>query len=243
MIVLGFDTATAATAVALAEVGPGALDPGAAPTAVEVRHDPEPGERPGHATRVLGLIEEVLPGGWGPVDRIAVGLGPGSFTGLRIGVATARALAQSRGIELVGVSTLEALAVGAGEAPPGAGATALRLAVIDARRGETFAAAWDAAGAERLAPAARAPSTLARTVAELGAGVLAVGDGTLRFRRDLEAAGAHIPADDSPVHRVWGRHICLLGARAEPGETAVAPDYQRVPDAELRLPTADHDLN
>ena len=114
MIVLGFDTATPATAVAL-------LD-GASGDGAERRHDPAPGERPGHAPRLLALAHELLGEAglaFADVERIAVGLGPGGFTGLRIGVATARALAQAAGAELVGVSTLHALAAAA---QPAAGA-------------------------------------------------------------------------------------------------------------------------
>ena len=86
------DTATPATAVAVwAPEGP----------AVERRDDPAPGERPGHASRLLALVDEVVDD-WEAITRIAVGVGPGGFTGLRIGVATARALAQAAGAQLVG---------------------------------------------------------------------------------------------------------------------------------------------
>ena len=109
--VLGFDTATRATTVAL-------LD-SERDEAVERRDDPSPGARPRHTTRLMALVVEVLQvagADWSAVDRIAVGVGPGTFTGLRIGVATAHALARARDIELVGVSTLHSLARGAGSA-------------------------------------------------------------------------------------------------------------------------------
>jgi tRNA threonylcarbamoyladenosine biosynthesis protein TsaB len=109
MRVLGFDTATGATAVAL-------LDTSAGERTIEARDDPPSGERPRHASRLLTLITEVLSSaelGWDDLDRIAVGLGPGTFTGLRIGIATARGLAQARSIPLVGVSTLQSLALNA----------------------------------------------------------------------------------------------------------------------------------
>lgn len=222
MNVLGFDTATPDTAVAVLR---------ADGRTFEARHHPAPGDRPGHATQLLPLVEAALAAaGLAPAEvaRVAVGVGPGSFTGLRIGVATARGLAQSTGAELVGVSTLRALAAGA------ASGDETVLAVVDARRGEAFAAAF--AGDKVLAPtAALAPDALARVVAELTKPLLAVGDGALRFRAGLESAGASVPPDDAPLHRVSARHTCRLGAEAEPSE-AVLPEYVRLPDARQRTP-------
>jgi tRNA threonylcarbamoyladenosine biosynthesis protein TsaB len=220
--VLGFDTATGATAVAL-------LRPDG--EAFAARHDPGPDERPGHATRLLGLVEQVLADAGldhAAIDRIAVGEGPGSFTGLRIGVATARGLAQATRTELVGISSLRALAAGGSDDEGGV------LAVIDARRGEAFAAAW-VSGRELLAPAVLGPDELSDRVAAAGESLVAVGDGALRFRASLEGAGAAVPPDEDPVHRIDGRHVCRLGAAAEAtGEMAVVPHYLRLPDAELR---------
>src|SRR5580704_13966257 len=115
MNVLAFDTATPATTVALAGVGN---------VIYTARDDPRPGERPGHAGRLLPLTALVMERagiGWDGIDRIAVGVGPGTFTGLRIGIATARALAQARAIPLVGVSTLQSLALLAAPAASEAG--------------------------------------------------------------------------------------------------------------------------
>jgi tRNA threonylcarbamoyladenosine biosynthesis protein TsaB len=214
-VILGLDTATAATAVALWEAD-GAQ--------VERRDDPPPGQRPGHAGRLLVLVEEVLGdtgAGWEGVERIAVGVGPGGFTGLRLGIATARALAQARDLPLVGVSSLEALA---SNVPP-AGTV---VAVIDARRGEVFAAAWRD-GERVLEPVAIAPADLA---AGLAGPALAVGDGAVRFREELERAGAGVPPDGSPAHRVSALAVCRLGAAREPdARDALLPDYRREPDA------------
>ena len=223
-MILGLDTATPATAAAL--WGPDGLER-------EARDDPGPGERPRHASRLLALIEEVLEGtGWDAVERIAVGVGPGGFTGLRHGIATARALAQGRGLPLAGVSSLQALARGAQRE---AGPERAVLAVIDARRGEVFAAAWQ--GAERLLePVAIAPDELA---AKLGAGrlaaPLAAGDGAVRFREQLERAGAAVPDDRSPAHRVSAIEICRLGAAGDATDRdRLVPDYRREPDARPR---------
>lgn len=222
MIVLGLDTATPATVVGL-------LD-SAAGVAAERVHEPAAGERPGHATQLLVLARELLERaqlGFADVDRIGVGVGPGGFTGLRIGVATARALAQSAGAQLVGVSTLRALA-SAAEAPAGGGV----LAVIDARRGEVFAGGWRD-GEELLAATAIAPAALAARLRESPVAWLAVGDGALRFRPDLEGAGCVVPPDGSPQHRVSARAVCRLGSAAgeETARDLVIPDYLRRPDA------------
>jgi tRNA threonylcarbamoyladenosine biosynthesis protein TsaB len=213
-MILGFDTSTAATAAAVwAPDGP----------AVERRDDPAPGARPGHAARLLPLVEEVLRDAgarWDDIDRIAVGVGPGGFTGLRLGIATARALAQARDLALVGVSSLDALASAA------AGDRTV-IAVIDARRGEVFAASPGAFG-----PLALAPDALAERIEP---GALAVGDGAVRFRAELERAGAVVPADGSPLHRVSALKICELGAAGEPADRdALLPDYRREPDAKPR---------
>jgi tRNA threonylcarbamoyladenosine biosynthesis protein TsaB len=207
-VILGIDTATPATAVAVwAPDGP----------AVERRDDPPRGERPGHASRLLALVDEVVEE-WAAIERIAVGVGPGGFTGLRIGIATARALAQARDLPLVGVSSLAALA--APHEPP-------VVAVIDARRGEVFAASPG-----RFEPVALAPAALA---ARIEPGSLAVGDGAVRFREELERAGAVVPADGSPLHRVSALEVCRLGAAAEPTDRdALLPDYRREPDAKPR---------
>jgi len=109
------------------------------------------------------------------------------------------------------------------------------LAVIDARRGEVFAAAWQ--GSERLLePVAIAPDELA---AKLGAGrlaaPLAAGDGAVRFREQLERAGAAVPDDRSPAHRVSAIEICRLGAAGGVTDRdRLVPDYRREPDAKPR---------
>jgi tRNA threonylcarbamoyladenosine biosynthesis protein TsaB len=236
MIVLGFDTATPSTAVGLR------LAPG---RSLRARDTPRPGEHPGHATHLLAMAGELLARAgvdWGALDRIAVGIGPGLFTGLRVGVATARGLAQSLSLELVGVSSLRALAQAAAEHGHGH-----LLAVVDARRGEAFAAAY-AAGAgsisELVSPRALAPAQIEGVVAlaERAAGEsrerwLAVGDGAVRFRGELERAGLGVPADSSPLHLPDGATLCELAVAVPAGGSyeLVVPDYMRRPDAELTL--------
>lgn len=242
MIVLGFDTATSATSVAL-RLADGSTS--------ELRDDPAPGEHPGHATRLLPMAQELLAGagaGWREVGRIAVGVGPGTFTGLRVGVATARGLAQSLQVELVGVGSLRALAQAALEREPaGSGSV---LALIDARRGEVFAAAYrhgeDGVAREVSEPQALAPEGLRAFMAEAvrgsaaAEGWLAVGDGALRYRPELEGAGAQVPLEGSRLHLLRAGALCTLAARsAESRELRrIVPDYRRRPDAELALELA-----
>ena len=218
MAVLAFDTATASTVV-------GVLYPDGA--LVEARHDPPPGGRPEHAPRLLPLVHQVVED-WDAVERIGVGTGPGSFTGLRIGIATARALAQGRGLPLAGVSTLAVLGRRLVADHPGTS-----MAVLDARRGEAFAAAWRGEK-QLLAPAAFHPAALADRAASLPPPVRAAGDGAVHFRGELQAAGAEVPDDSSPLHRVSARTLCEAAAEApEDRPETVLPDYLRLPDAEI----------
>ncbi len=254
MRILGFDTATRATAVAVLDTEDD-LEP------VEVRDDPPPGVRPRHTTLLMTLIVETLQRArtsWSELDRIAVGVGPGTFTGLRIGVATARALGRAHDLPLVGVSTLESLAAGAVAAPGGpasqprsdcpSGLLAVSprvLAVLDARRGEVFAAGWrtgagsGALGERVLAPRALAPGALAAALQAGGPAWLAVGDGAVEFREFLERSAIWIPADDSELHRVTAASHCrLAGGRCAVAPEEVSPEYLRIPDAEINLRAA-----
>jgi tRNA threonylcarbamoyladenosine biosynthesis protein TsaB len=244
MIVLGFDTSTRTTSVALM------LDDD---EMLRARDDPGPEEHPGHATRLLAMAAQLLATAgvsWPSVERIAVGLGPGSFTGLRVGIATARGLAQSLSADLVGVSSSLALAKAALETPPGEPnlpRDRRLLAVIDARRGEVFAGAYRASGcdsaAELVPPRAIAPGQLATVIAlaeEHGAGTgrwLAAGDGAVRYRDQLEAVAVTVPDDSSRLHLVDAGTICELGRHGRPVTAIeqILPDYRRRPDAEIAL--------
>lgn len=245
MRIVGLDTATRATTVALWDGAPEG-SPNPEPATFEARDDPPRGERPRHTTKLMPLIAQLLERSgirWEKIDRIAVGVGPGSFTGLRIGIATARALGRARNIPLVGVSTLESLALDARrpDATPARGDVDAVLAVLDARRGEVFAAAW-AAGGERLdcaprellAASAQRPAALAARIPELGTRTLAIGEGAIEFRQVLERSGALIPEDDSELHRVSAINHCRLAtSRRAYAPDEVGPEYLRLPDAEL----------
>jgi tRNA threonylcarbamoyladenosine biosynthesis protein TsaB len=243
VIVLGLDTATSSSAAAL-RLADGSTS--------EARDDPPAGEHPGHATRLLDLSRELLDRagiGWGELERIAVGVGPGTFTGLRVGIATARGLAQSLAIDLVGVSSLQALAYGALASEEAPLDDAI-MAIIDARRGEVFVAAFAPDGElglrELTPPVAVAPGLVGEVISRaqeaLGGGQrrwLAVGDGAIRYRAQLESTALEIVDVGSPLHRVSASAICALASEAGAGGYGeIVPDYRRRPDAELALQSA-----
>jgi tRNA threonylcarbamoyladenosine biosynthesis protein TsaB len=237
--VLALDTATRATSVAVCEIEQGAPELPTRGKPRELRDDPPAGSRPGHSQRLLALVAQLLEEaglGWDGIDRLAVGVGPGTFTGLRIGIAVAQGLALARSLPLVGVSSLRSLALGAQPAALAAGAEQV-CAVLDARRREVFAARWPAGAAPALepvaGPAALSPAGLGEELAAAGACVLAVGDGAIEFRAALERGGAIVPAERSEIHRVSAVHHCRLAAGAAVARGAVLPDYVRPPDAEL----------
>lgn len=221
-VILGFDTATQDTAVAVAVEG----------AAVQERLIGPVDGRPAHGRALLRAVEELVEGagGWALIELIVVGLGPGSFTGLRIGISTGRALAQARGLPMAGVPTTSALLAGIGESPQAVGRT--RMAVLDARRGEVFVAADAGAGASE--PVVCAPVEVAEALgAAVVANAVAAGAGSLRFRSEIESAGAIVLGEMDPAHRLSARHVCELGAtmdRLEPER--IRPLYLRRPDAE-----------
>jgi tRNA threonylcarbamoyladenosine biosynthesis protein TsaB len=215
---LGMDTSTAATAACVLR-GDEAFEVAPEPAALSAR--------PAHASELMPAVATVMEQasvGYSDLDAIAVGVGPGTFTGLRIGIATARGLASANGLPLKPVSSLAALAAGID--------AELRLPVIDAKRGEVFAALYTPGGERHWGPLALRPEELAERATADGATPLAAGDGSVRFRRVLEAAGIRVAPDDSGSHVVRALHVCRLAAGV-PGVApqAVLPDYLRAPDA------------
>jgi tRNA threonylcarbamoyladenosine biosynthesis protein TsaB len=191
-----------------------------------------PQGRPRHATGLLDEVERAAAaaGGWEAVDLLAVGLGPGTFTGLRVGIATVRGLSVSLGLPVRGVCTLDALARGIQEANEGEAA----LAVLDGWRGEVFAALYAAGGERAWEPAVYRPEELAERVSQLREAPLAAGSGAVRFRQELARDGVRVADDSDPAHRVAARHVCALAAAAagEEDRDGLAPIYLRPPDAE-----------
>ena len=168
-------------------------------------------ERSSRARTLLEDVDALLRQGGAnarDLDALAVGIGPGSFTGVRIGLATARGLALALDLSGAGVSTLAALAAGA----PGA------IPVVDARRREVFALVDGE------------PSVLAPADLTLEPGTVCVGDGARRYRDIFEASGAVVPPDDDERHLPRARfHAALAGALGPVDE--IEPLYLRVPDA------------
>lgn len=221
MNVLGIDTSTPAAAVCVVRRDGAIFEP-----------EPSGGrpQAPRHSEELMPAIRHVMDASelsFRELDAIAVGTGPGGFTGLRIGIATARALGQASGVPLKPVSSLAALAAGTD--------AELVLALIDARRGESFAALHGRAR-ELWAPFVVTPEELGvRLRAETprwASTPVAVGDGSLRFRHVLESAAVEVPPDESPLHAMRALHVCRLAAGAPAvSPDAVLPTYLRAPDA------------
>lgn len=197
MTILAFDTATDVATSALVRGGETLGETVSRPVTVLGGVDA--------LLRRAGVLETELEG-------LVVGTGPGSFTGMRMGLATARALAFALGLSVAGVSTLAALAAGAPEAVP----------VIDARRKEIFTLL-------NGRPACMRPEELA-----IDPGTVWVGSGAVRYRLLLEAAGGVVPPDDSELHVPRARFHALLASEFGPAEL-VEPIYLRIPDAERNL--------
>jgi tRNA threonylcarbamoyladenosine biosynthesis protein TsaB len=231
MTMLGFDTSMPVTAACVLRDDGG----------VFATEPPDPSRLagpPDHSAELLPTIAELLERGgvgWRELGSIAVGVGPGTFTGLRIGVATARGLGQALGIPLHPVSSLEALAAGLAEAETTAPGRAL-LPLVDARRGQVFAALYRAGPRleREWGPVAIDPEQLLAHLRAQPETPLGAGDWALESRADLEQAGIEVPPSASGLHAVNALHVCRLGERVEPVEPEqVRPIYVRLPDAEI----------
>jgi tRNA threonylcarbamoyladenosine biosynthesis protein TsaB len=155
------------------------------------------------------------------VGLVLCGVGPGTFTGIRIAASTARALALGTGSALAKNSTLDALAAPALSCCPHV------LAVLDARRGEVFAQRFPADG-----PTASIVCTKPGDLSATGK-PLVVGDGAVRYRELLERLG-YVPPDDSPLHRVTAAGHVMSADLSPVDPEDLMPIYVREPDAEVR---------
>jgi len=218
MNILGIDTSTAASAACVLRADGEAFEVEPPAAALEAP--------PAHSRQLMPAVARCLEEAglaYPDLDVVAVGAGPGAFTGLRIGVATARALARAHGAEVRAVSSLAALALCIEEP--------LALPLIDARRGELFAALYED-GRQTMEPFAAAPGEVAARVAAIAEDPLAAGDGSVRFREVLETAGIRVAPSGSRAHVVRGLSVCRLAITVASTPTeSVLPDYLRLPDA------------
>jgi len=183
----------------------------------------------GHAEALLPLIERVMArveGGFASLDRVAVTVGPGSFTGLRVGIAAARAIGVACKVPVIGVSTLAALAAPLMlEQKPGLVAVA-----IDARHGNVYFAAFGPDGRATSAPRVLPPREAVRS---LGAGpVWLAGSGAAQLAIEASAAGTEIEI----AREYTGLDIVFvakLGLLADPALAPPRPLYLKAPDAKL----------
>jgi tRNA threonylcarbamoyladenosine biosynthesis protein TsaB len=222
VLILALDASTGVVTVA---VGSGSEREVLAEISVSSRGASEALLPAAHAA--LGLAGTEL----GEVERVLVGVGPGTFTGIRIALATARSTALATNVALSKNTTLNALA-----APALLGAEKPEvLAVLDAKRRQVFAQRFTGDGARGEILCAAPEELSARLTAENAprSPLLLVGDGAVRYREALSGLG-RIPSDGSPLHRVTAAGHVLSGdlTPVPPGE--VVPLYIREPDAEAR---------
>jgi len=167
------------------------------------------------------------------VDLVAVDVGPGLFTGLRVGVATAKALGQGLGVPVLGVTSTEILAYAAFDA----GCPTDVLAVVDARRAEVFCARYGRPGADGRPTVLEPPRVLPPgELARAAPGFLAVGDGALRYAEHLlgrDGVGVGGPSLGAPSPSALARlALAALAGGAEPTPAAdVEALYLRAADA------------
>ncbi|HEV8699742.1 MAG TPA: tRNA (adenosine(37)-N6)-threonylcarbamoyltransferase complex dimerization subunit type 1 TsaB [Candidatus Polarisedimenticolia bacterium] len=223
MTILGIDTATRRASVALARGGEVA-----ALAHLDGRH--------GHAGDLLTRLDALLTGaGLKPSDlaAIAVTIGPGSFTGVRIGMATAKGLAYALDVPLGGLSTLEALARAA---LPLAGGAPRLCAVLEAGRGEVYAALFRREGSGLCRETDDRSWRPRDLVEETRGGAILVGDAVATLRQAAREAGLEVTGIEpqpalAGALAVWGGATLHPGGAYDPG--ALRPNYVRPSDAEV----------
>ncbi|WP_049581079.1 tRNA (adenosine(37)-N6)-threonylcarbamoyltransferase complex dimerization subunit type 1 TsaB [Streptomyces sp. SBT349] len=213
MLLLALDTATPAVTVALHETAPEAGGALAVAEAVDARR---------HGELLLPAVDRVLAEAGralAEVDAVVVGTGPGPYTGLRVGLATAAALGAARSIPVHGVGTLDALAYATGLDEPFVVAT-------DARRKEVYWARYADARTRVAGPAVDRPAEIAAEVA----GLPAAGAGALLYPEAFTGA-----REDLPAHASAAALAALAGERLAAGEElpGPTPQYLRRPDARV----------
>jgi tRNA threonylcarbamoyl adenosine modification protein YeaZ len=190
----------------------------------------------GHAETLLPLVERVVAqveGGFSAIGRVAVTIGPGSYTGLRVGIAAARAIGLAAGVPVVGVTTLSALIA------PLVSADTQRVlaAAIDARHGQVYFQMVAPGGRNIIAPCLLGIRDAVRLI---GSGPVALnGSGAPAIAVEALTAGidAIVPSGSGRPDIAW---VARLGLAADPAQAMPKPLYLRGPDAkpqdQARLP-------
>lgn len=218
MLILALDASTGVTTVALARIT------GNDHELLAGISVPTSGPSGGASETLLPAIHaalELAGEDLSSVGLILCGVGPGTFTGIRIAAATARALSLGGGADLASGSTLDALAAPALACRPDV------LAVVDARRGEVFARRYGEDGPTTGILCLR-PDRLS-----IDGEPLVVGGGAVRYRETLEGVG-QVPPDDSPLHRVSAEGHVISADLTPVSAEDLVPLYVREPDAEVR---------
>jgi len=246
MLLAALDSATLTLSCALLEVD----DAGA--TLLAERTEPAPravpgGAPSGHGSRLPGAITDLLVAcdrRLPDLDAYAVGLGPGSFTGLRIGLATFKGFAYANRRPIGGASSLAAMALAAADARS-AGSGALLVPLLDAKKGEVYAGFYRVAGdaVEPVRPdAALSPEALLATLAELPGGLepLGFGEGYEAHAADLQPRLTQLRTEvRTPSAGAVGRlaAAALRGAAFDQQRlSALEPHYVRASEAEVKFP-------
>jgi len=244
MLVAAVDTATLNLSCALVELSPDALPRVVAATSERAA---VAGPGSGHGARLPQALIDLLAANGrtlADVDGWAAGIGPGSFTGLRIGLATLKGLAYAQRRPIAGASSLAAMALAA---VPAAGAGAILVPLLDAKKGEVYAGFYRAApgGVEQVQPeAALTPDALAERARSLfaatGAAPLVCGEGYDAFAAKLDGQVARLEgavATPSAAAVAVLASPRLLGVAFDPQRLfALEPHYVRLSEAEVKFP-------
>lgn len=223
--ILAFDSSTAGCAVALLHDDDTVID--RRPSSERLF------TQPSQTRELMPLIDSVLKEAgleYADLGAVAIGIGPGAFTGLRIGVATARAIASALALPITPVSSLAALA-------HGAQLDGVVLAVIDARRKEMFCGQYGQDGTT-LVPDCVVPrgglAEFASSALAAHGRVFAVGDGAIAMQSELRDAGLDVPPNDQDCHIVSGVSIARLSLAIDAATiNDVLPHYIRESDAQV----------
>jgi tRNA threonylcarbamoyladenosine biosynthesis protein TsaB len=245
VLVAALDTSTLTLSVALVEIVPDASPRLLCERTEGAPARPERGAGGGHGSRLPGALQALLVAegrALPDVEGYAIGLGPGSFTGLRIGLATWKGLAYANRRPIAGASSLAAMALAAAE---GAGAGTLLVPLLDARKGEVYAGFYRAARGSVEAVAAEAalpPAALAERVRAVAAGgeARAFGEGYDAHEEALRPAVARLAARIATPGALEVARLAAARLLERPFDAqalfAMEPHYVRPSEAELKFP-------